>query len=91
MLITLSLITIVDTVSSVEISSFAKLYEPSGVVQLRTGEVMVVEDEGDKPLYISLPQQKLAQGMLGNGKSFAVGVAVDDLEGITSSRDSRNK
>lgn len=73
---------------SVEIAAFDLLFEPSGVVQVKTGEVIVVEDEGDTPLYCVLPQKHPERGVLEKGHFFPVGISVDDLEGITGSEDS---
>lgn len=73
---------------TVEIYSFDSLYEPSGVVQANTGEVIVVEDEGKKNLYLAVPQQNSEGAVLERGKFFSAGVSVDDLEGITASGDS---
>jgi len=78
----------VDYVLSVEMMSFETLYEPSGVIQIKKGEVIIVEDEGKRSLYIATPQQSSKGGILGTGKSFAVGVSVDDLEGVTATGDS---
>ncbi|WP_163340131.1 DUF3616 domain-containing protein [Desulfopila sp. IMCC35008] len=73
---------------AIEISTFDSLYEPSGVVQVKTGAVIVIEDERGTPLYFVRPQQRSERGVLARGKSLSVGVEVDDLEGITASGDS---
>lgn len=73
---------------AVKIDTFDSLYEPSGVIQVDKGVVVVVEDEGETPLYLSLPQHNAETGVLGQGKFVTAGVEVDDLEGITASGDS---
>ena len=79
----LSVFTIVTLATSAEILSFSALYEPSGVIQTETGEVIIIEDGGETPIYLTSFQSSNKGLILAEGQAFDAGIIVDDLEGIT--------
>jgi hypothetical protein len=85
------------TAKSAEFSHFpqkSKIYEPSGIVQLRDGRVLVVEDEANQPFSLikihplrSIESTPLKPSEIfskkGPYKSFRI---LDDLEGVTTDK-----
>ncbi len=69
--------------TSAEIFSFKTLYEPSGVIQSKTSDVIIIEDDGKTPIYLTSIQPSNKGLILSEGLAFEVGIKVDDLEGIT--------
>lgn len=72
-----------DTSASPVIGSFTDSYEPSAVVQLPSGTIMLVDDEGDSPLRtleFSTSEKRFIQDTR-QLRGFD-GVVVDDLEGV---------
>jgi hypothetical protein len=70
-----------------QLSTFAEIYEPSTVIQLADGQVLIAEDEGDQPLYLSR-----VVNLKGNLKLKPVQLqgadgGLDDLEGSALGKD----
>ena len=67
------------------INRFSHIYEPSGVICLPGGDLLVIEDDGSNPLYI-IPIVDNSAGFLGTPEEMRLSTSVDDIEGITSGR-----
>jgi len=69
---------------------FDQIYEPSGVIQLDDGRLLVIEDEPERPLHILKPEKN---GQLIENKSLnlllrvAFSKKLDDLEAVTTGPD----
>ncbi len=70
-----------------QMSTFAEIYEPSTVIQLSSGQVLIAEDEGDQPLHLS-PLVNLKRGLkLEPVRLPKIDVAFDDIEGSDRGKD----
>jgi len=68
------------------VNRFSHIYEPSGVLRLPTGDLLVIEDDGRDPLHI-IPVTDGLSGFFGQPVSVHLATLVDDLEGICPGRD----
>jgi len=71
-------------------SRFSAIYEPSGIIQLDNGRLLIIEDENEKP-FSSLSMEKegdvteyvvSGERSAGPGDSGFAGLNLDDLEGL---------
>ena len=76
-------------VSVINFQQFSDIYEPSGVVQLSDGRLLVIEDEKDSPFSLlqldksnRLHRLPLSNKVLSKN-STEIKITLDDLEGIT--------
>ena len=74
------------TVSSQSLQSFTEIYEPSGVIQTSNGAVLIVEDEGKHPLFISAVIATADGLNLEPHRITATSFAARDLEGIAEGK-----
>ncbi len=65
------------------LSQFTEIYEPSGVVQLQTGEIIIIEDEPDAPLWVLIPRMQDGKLGLEIQNKIMLQNRGDDLEGIS--------
>jgi hypothetical protein len=70
-----------------QISTFAEIYEPSTVIELVDGSVLIAEDEGDQPLYISRLVSLENDLRLEPVRLRKIDPALDDLEGSGLGKD----
>ncbi len=70
-----------------QVSTFAEIYEPSTVVQLADGRILIAEDEGDMPLYLSRVVNLKGNLILEPVQLQGTDVALDDLEGSALGKD----
>jgi len=68
------------------INRFSHIYEPSGVLRLSGGDLLVIEDDGHNPLHL-IPVIDGSSAFLGQPVSLPLSTSVGDLEGISSGRD----
>ncbi|MGL1930156.1 MAG: DUF3616 domain-containing protein [Desulfotalea sp.] len=66
--------------------SFSDLYEPSGVTYLADGRVIIVEDEGAKPLRVFSFITNNGELALSSEAVKGGEIKVDDLEGVTEGK-----
>ena len=66
------------------INTFKNIYEPSGIIQLSNGEILIVEDDGSKPLSLLKLNDKKPHKHLKRVKGFKFpSIVINDLEAIT--------
>ena len=70
-----------------QISTFSEIYEPSTVVQLADGLVLIAEDEGDQPLYLSRLVNLEGALKLEPTQLQNIDPAPDDIEGSSLGKD----
>ena len=63
---------------------FADIYEPSGLVQLTDGRLLVVEDEQDRPVHLLQTAHNDGQLVLLSFSAPAFPLRADDLEGVAA-------
>ena len=63
---------------------FADIYEPSGLVQLTDGRLLVVEDEQDRPVHLLQTAHNDGQLVLLSFPAPAFPLRADDLEGVAA-------
>jgi len=66
---------------------FSKIYEPSTVLQLADGRVLVAEDEGDRPLFISSLDSLKSGPELEPVRLQEMDSVLDDIEGSALGKD----
>ncbi len=64
------------------ILKFNDIFEPSGVVQLLNGDIVIIEDEPESPLWVVEIQDIERRLVLLEKKAIVLQTAIDDLEGI---------
>ncbi len=70
-----------------QVSTFAKIYEPSTVIQLADGLILIGEDEGDRPFYLSPLVNLEGDLKLEPVQLKKMDPAFDDLEGSSLGKD----
>ena len=66
------------------INTFKNIYEPSGIIQLSDGQILIVEDDGLKPLSLLKLNDKKPYEHLKKVKGFNFpSIVINDLEAIT--------
>ena len=70
-----------------QVSTFAEIYEPSTIIQLADGRVLIAEDEGDQPLYLSQVVNLDSNLKLEPVRLQEIDVALDDIEGSALGKD----
>ena len=66
------------------INTFKNIYEPSGIIQLSDGQILIVEDDGLKPLSLMKSNDKKPYEHLKKFKGFKFpSIVINDLETIT--------
>ncbi len=66
------------------INTFKNIYEPSGIIQLSDGQILIVEDDGVKPLSLLKLKDKKPYDHLKKLKGFKFpSIVTNDLEAIT--------
>ena len=68
---------------------FADIYEPSGLVQLTDGRLLVVEDEQDRPVHLLQTARNDGQLVLLSFSAPAFPHRADDLEGVAAAPGNR--
>ncbi len=63
---------------------FADIYEPSGLVQLTDGRLLIVEDEQDRPVHLLQTAHNDGQLVLLSFPAPAFPLRADDLEGVAA-------
>ncbi len=63
------------------------IYEPSGVLYLSNGDVLIIEDDGRNPLHLISLADHSGVDFTGPNVTMKLSTPVDDLEGITLGRD----
>lgn len=61
---------------------FVNIYEPSGVAQLSTGEILIIEDEPGAPVWVVEPSLMQKGMLLKEKRKFILQSTYDDFEGI---------
>ena len=69
------------------VSRFSHIYEPSGVLSLPDGDILIIEDEGSNPIYITRIADPSNADFLDPSMALHLSTPVSDLEGITLGRD----
>lgn len=75
------------TTSDNHLLRFDDIYEPSCVVQLASGEILLAEDEGERPLFIAHIETRPDGLYLRPTPLTALAGAPDDLEGCALAKD----
>lgn len=70
-----------------QLSTFAGIYEPSTVIQLADGLVLIAEDEGDQPLYLSRLVNLEGDLKLEPVQLQKIDPVPDDIEGSSLGKD----
>ena len=69
------------------VDRFLDIYEPSGVLYLSNGDVLIIEDDGRNPLHLISIADHSGFDFSGPLVTMKLSTPVDDLEGITLGRD----
>ena len=69
------------------VDRFLHIYEPSGVLYLSNGDVLMIEDDGRNPLHLISIADHSGVDFSGPHVTMKLSTPVDDLEGITLGRD----
>ncbi len=69
------------------VDRFLDIYEPSGVLYLSNGDVLIIEDDGRNPLHLISIADHSGFDFSGPFVTMKLSTPVDDLEGITLGRD----
>jgi hypothetical protein len=66
---------------------FAKIYEPSGILQLADGRLLLIEDEKARPFSLCRLEDRDGQLAIGQPIPYDYSGAADDLEGLAGGPD----
>ena len=69
------------------VSRFPHIYEPSGVLSLPGGDILIIEDDGSNPIHITRIADPSVADFLDPFTTLHLATPVSDLEGITPGRD----